>query len=303
MKFFSFCFVAFSIPLALFAQNADQQKNIVYGHNINIEGRDQELSMNLFRPGSDEAMPLIVYIHGGGFMGGNKESKDAICEALSEEGFVVANIDYRLGFNFRDTTKRSILQAIYRAQQDAEAAIRFLVHHAAEYHIDPSSIFIGGESAGAITALNVAFMEQNEWDSFTPLLKQQLGALSGGGNDLTADYELKGVLSFWGGMINTGLISNEEGSRVSVLLMAGKDDEMIPYSHNQEKKTAYSELYGSEDIAKRIAEEHGCAVLYFAEHAGHGKGFSAKYREQAAATFIRNVLNGTCSDQVIENKQ
>jgi acetyl esterase/lipase len=50
-------------------------------------------------------------------------------------------------------------RAAYRAQQDLKGAIRFLVKHAQDYQIDPRNIFLVGESAGGITVMQAAFLD------------------------------------------------------------------------------------------------------------------------------------------------
>ncbi len=83
-----------------------------------------------------KALPLIVWIHGGGWSAGDK----ANCPAVSavSHGFAVASINYRL-----------TQQAKFPAQvQDCKGAIRFLRAHSAEYHIDPNEIGVWGASAG-----------------------------------------------------------------------------------------------------------------------------------------------------------
>lgn len=57
--------------------------------------------------------------------------------------------------------KDAIDCAGYRATQDANAALRYLMHHADFYRINPDLVFTWGSSAGAITALNVAFLRDN----------------------------------------------------------------------------------------------------------------------------------------------
>jgi acetyl esterase/lipase len=83
-----------------------------------------------------DPLPLIIWIHGGGWSQGNKQ----FCPALPgvAHGYIVASINYRLSG-----------QAIYPAQiQDCKGAIRFLRAHAKEYHIDPDHVGVWGASAG-----------------------------------------------------------------------------------------------------------------------------------------------------------
>ena len=95
------------------------------------------LLLDLFVPEkADAPLPLIVWIHGGAWLGGDK----AGCPAMGQlrRGYAVASINYRLS-----------QQAIFPAQiYDCKAAIRWLRAHAKEYNIDPQRIGVWGSSAG-----------------------------------------------------------------------------------------------------------------------------------------------------------
>ena len=97
--------------------------------------------------------PLVLYIHGGGWVAGHTRHSGALANfpaalaKLASEGFVVASLEYRLADEAR-----------FPAQlQDARAALRFLKSNAAKYGIDPSRSGVWGGSAGghlaALTAL------------------------------------------------------------------------------------------------------------------------------------------------------
>jgi acetyl esterase/lipase len=88
--------------------------------------------------------PLILYIHGGGWVAGHTRHSGALSNFpavmanLASEGFVVASLEYRLSG-----------EAPFPAQlQDARAAIRFLKSNAALYGIDPARVGVWGGSAG-----------------------------------------------------------------------------------------------------------------------------------------------------------
>jgi acetyl esterase/lipase len=98
--------------------------------------------------------PLIMYIHGGGWVAGHTRHSGALSNfpavlaKLASEGFVVASLEYRLSG-----------EAAFPAQlQDARAAIRFLKANAGQYGIDPARVGVWGGSAGghltALTALS-----------------------------------------------------------------------------------------------------------------------------------------------------
>jgi acetyl esterase/lipase len=82
--------------------------------------------------------PLLVWIHGGAYMGGDKGENHAIWEDLMALGYAVATINYRLSSDAR-----------WPAQiTDCKAAIRYLRARADEYHLDPGRIAVWGSSAG-----------------------------------------------------------------------------------------------------------------------------------------------------------
>jgi len=84
------------------------------------------------------ARPLLVWIHGGAYMGGDKAENHAIWGELLKAGYAVATINYRLSGD-----------AKWPAQiTDCKAAIRYLRAHAKEYHLDPGRIGVWGSSAG-----------------------------------------------------------------------------------------------------------------------------------------------------------
>ena len=121
------------------------------------------LLLDLYRPAGDSVSrrPLVVFVHGGSFSGGSRTSPEIVDEAttLARRGYVTASISYRLtpgGCSASGATP-ACLTAIAQAREDAQAAVAFLRSAATTYGIDPSRIAIGGTSAGAITAANVAF--------------------------------------------------------------------------------------------------------------------------------------------------
>jgi acetyl esterase/lipase len=145
---------------ALFS-GATKTADIVYGSAPGQDGNPVVLKLDLYRPTGDTVArrPLIVWVHGGAFRTGSKTSAEIVDQAtvFSRKGYVNASISYRLGLQGCVPAAHDCFQSILNAADDARTAIRFLRSHAADYGIDPTRIAIGGTSAGAITALRVAY--------------------------------------------------------------------------------------------------------------------------------------------------
>jgi acetyl esterase/lipase len=102
---------------------------------------DSAQKMDIYYPASQSAaMPLAVYIHGGGWVEGDKASgeADAYFQELLKRGYVVISLNYRFAPKYP-----------FPAQiQDIKCAIRSIRSHASEYWIDPLRIGVFGSSAG-----------------------------------------------------------------------------------------------------------------------------------------------------------
>jgi acetyl esterase/lipase len=98
--------------------------------------------------------PLLVFIHGGGFVGGDKQELAEMALTYARAGYVVASINYRLtASNQSSDTLRTT--AISHATEDAQNAIRFLKVNAARYGLDPTRVVtIGGSAGGAVSLVN-----------------------------------------------------------------------------------------------------------------------------------------------------
>jgi len=114
-------------------------------------GRSETLDLYLPPDASGKPRPAVLWIHGGGWVGGSKRSRvvEESCRYLASEGYVVAAIDYALASRERHTWPLALL--------DGKNGIRFLRVNAEKYSIDPGRIAVMGSSAGGHLALMVAF--------------------------------------------------------------------------------------------------------------------------------------------------
>jgi acetyl esterase/lipase len=99
---------------------------------------DRELPLDLYiPPGASEPLPLIIWIHGGGWKGGSKNGINRCADVL-KHGYALASVEYRLSG-----------EAIFPAAiEDCKAAISYLRWKAPKLGIDPDSFGVWGSSAG-----------------------------------------------------------------------------------------------------------------------------------------------------------
>ena len=150
--------------------DVDTLKNVVYGQAIDWLGSNKVLKMDIYLPKASAdpftARPAVMMIHGGGFYKGSKGTRAKECVALAKRGFVAFSIAYRLGWDSLNPADQ--LNATYRAQQDANAAMRYMVANRLTYEVDTNWLFVAGSSAGAATALNMVYASQSEWNTVVP---------------------------------------------------------------------------------------------------------------------------------------
>lgn len=99
----------------------------------------QQLDIYLPKTGTGP-FPVIVFIHGGGFMVGDKnDGQEVPAVSAVDRGYAVVSVNYRM------SGEAKFPAAIH----DIKAAIRFIKANAAKYHLDPSKVATWGDSAGA----------------------------------------------------------------------------------------------------------------------------------------------------------
>lgn len=103
-------------------------------------------------PRGDPQVPLIVYLHGGGFVLCDADSRDACCRLLANGvGAVVICVDYRLAPQHRFPA----------ALDDAFAATQWVGAHAQELGADPGRLVVAGEGAGGNLATGVCLLARD----------------------------------------------------------------------------------------------------------------------------------------------
>jgi acetyl esterase/lipase len=118
--------------------------NVTY---LTASNRDNKVDLYLPR-GTDGPAPVLVYIHGGGWVGGSKESSVLRLVPWMEMGWAVVNVQYRLG-------EVSLAPA---AVEDCLCALRWIIRNAGNYNIDPERIVVTGNSAGGHLALTTGMV-------------------------------------------------------------------------------------------------------------------------------------------------
>jgi triacylglycerol lipase len=106
-------------------------------------GRDDRQRLDLYAPAAASGLPVLLYVPGGGFVGGDKRAEDAfyanIGHAFAQRGFLVAVMNYRL----------APLHPWPAGGEDVGSAVAWARQHAAAHGGNPDLIAIFGQSAGA----------------------------------------------------------------------------------------------------------------------------------------------------------
>ena len=148
--------------------------------------------LDLYVPSETEHPELMVIVHGGGFIDGDSQTRQAqfMYRYFREHGYACASVNYRLAQE----------EPFPGALEDVKAAVRFLRSHAEEYGYSTDRITIFGESAGGYLASMAALTNDNEYMSVKYIGQEEdekTGSAASASVDVLIDYygvvELQGL--------------------------------------------------------------------------------------------------------------
>ena len=195
-----------------------------------VTGGGPQQQLDLYIPTQQKDMPLVVFIHGGGWEHGDKfgDSLNPNNLQILWDGYAMASVNYRLA-----------PAAIWPAQiEDCKAAIRWLKAHAHEYGYDPNRIAVMGESAGGQLVAVLGTTSGSK--------KFDVGENLDSSSDVTCVVDLfgpadftafDGTFSFIGGSPKDHLdlarsaspVNYVHGDEPPTLVVHGTADQLVPY--------------------------------------------------------------------------
>ncbi|MCS7153464.1 MAG: T9SS type A sorting domain-containing protein [Bacteroidia bacterium] len=279
-------------------------KSIKYGENLSFTNVQVDLFMDVYEPVGDtmQKRPVIVLFHAGSFLPpslasqafgripiGSREDSGivALCKEFARRGYVAISATHRLGWNPQASTQearaQSIIQAVWRAMQDARALVRYLRKDAAttnQWRIDPDRIVMGGSSSGAYVALHVAYLNLPSEldnpkfkradntpfvDTTQPGLNRGTGpnAFEGGSGNPGYPSHIQAVLNLGGALGDTSFIQNEN---VPVISLHGVQDHTTPYTAGIVVTAVGNypiiEVFGSYSLTENLIAKGNQTALY-----------------------------------------
>jgi para-nitrobenzyl esterase len=281
--------------------NVTTATGITYGSNTNYLGNTQSLTLDIYQATGDTsvARPLIIWVHGGSFIGGTSADVDvsSLSSHFAKKGFVCASINYRLGMNSVDST--NAIYAVIRAVQDVKAAVRFFRKDRAitnTYKIDTANIFIGGSSAGAIAVLHAVYLKRDcqIYPYINAAKLAQLGGLNGTSGNPGYSNSVKGVISLCGALATYGLM---EVGDVPLCSMHGTADQTVIYGRGVVNPgVALMYLDGSRVIYKQattIGVQNNFYTFVGAKHVPYAGNTTAQLAYMdTTVNFVRDYVIG-----------
>ena len=241
------------------------------------------LEMDIYKPIGDDtaARPLLLMMHGGSFLFGNKQEPGQAgwCQYFASLGYVAVSINYRLGFHAR---KKEFREAELRALEDADAALEYLLGRE-DLRIDPNLVFAAGTSAGAITALNLAFRLYGDrpMTEVTPRLSD--------------GFSIRAVANLWGSVHDLSVLEN---ARAPILSFQSTADPVMPYDRGYPVgwagKLISDPMYGTHAVHEKAlelglrAEHHPCPEPRHRLHLDDALEYTPRFYEirDAMAVFF-----------------
>jgi poly(3-hydroxybutyrate) depolymerase len=237
-----------------------------------------DLTMDIYTPEGDGTgeRPLLLMMHGGSFLFGHKEEAGQAewCRYFASLGYVAVSINYRLGFPPR---KEELLLAEERAREDAEAALEYVLGQK-RLRVNPDKVFLAGTSAGAITALSLAYQPGRK------------------------AYRVRAIANLWGAVRDLSILEN---ARIPILSFQSVADPDVPYDEGYPmsetgflSRVLSDKMYGTHAIHEKAvslgirAEHHPCPEPGHRLHLDKQRQFTSRFYEirDAMAEFFAGEL-------------
>lgn len=196
-------------------------------------GEGEALKLDLYQPKKDtltRGRPVLIFVHGGGFTGGDKTSgpSPVLAKEFARKGYVTASINYRLsgppsGCSGANGVTPECFAAAFDAVHDAQAAVRWFRVNSRDLAVDKKRIGIGGESAGAITACGVGVLEDDP----------------GSSGNAGPSSAVQSVVSISGGLPGGLFVDANSAPQI---LFASTGDPVVPYSWSVETRDKLAEF-------------------------------------------------------------
>ena len=264
-----------------------QETNITYAEGLSHNTTSTTpfsipLKLDIYYPNNNSSnRPVFMFIHGGGFTGGTKTKPEIVEMAnyYASRGWVFASIDYRTteelgeisgmspqdvrsyytglaphewidtaiaGSNNDDQVKQAT--AMYLAQRDSKAALRWIATNASTYNINKDYITVGGASAGAITTIALGISNQEDFRDEISISDDPTLSTT----NLSQTYNVRSMVYFWGSNIKLDVFESvyqlNQYDRYDVndpeLFMAHGEayDPVTPYQEALELQDIYNSL-------------------------------------------------------------
>jgi acetyl esterase/lipase len=253
-----------------------QELNVSYGKHA-----QQKLDYYLPANRNSNDTKVLVLIHGGGWVGGDKRDFNTTVDSLKNElnDYAIFNINYRLATMSGTNLWPSQLN-------DVDAAIQFIIENAEAYNINPGKIVLAGASAGAHLALLQAYSSNNEKrikaviDLFGPTDMEDMYANATGNFPFLLSIFLNGTPA-------SNKIGYEKASPVKqitkdappTLILHGTNDRTVPIRQSELLKSALDK--------NNVVNQY---VTYKGEgHGWYGKNLSDTYDKMV--NFIRQNVD------------
>ncbi|MGB1169576.1 MAG: carboxylesterase family protein [Flavobacteriaceae bacterium] len=260
------------------------------------------LKLDVYYPDNNSTnRPVYMFIHGGGFTGGTKTKPEIVDMAnfYASRGWVFVSIDYRtteeLG-TIQGMTQEEVISfykgiapqewinnalqgaqnlgqvqqatAMYLAQRDAKAALRWIVANSISYNINTDFITIGGASAGAITTIALGISNLEDFrDEITISDDPTLST-----TNLNESYKVKSMIYFWGSNIKLDVFETVYGLN-QYDRYDGNDPELfMGHGTAQDLVTPYTEALELQGIYNSLGIYNKLVTLLKpnGDPAGHG---------------------------------
>lgn len=246
-----------------------------------VPGGGAARSLDLCLPTGDGPRPLVVWIHGGGWRGGDKRGVGV--RYLVADGYALASINYRLSE-----------AATFPAQiQDVNAALGFLRAHAAEYGLDPNRFVVAGSSAGGHLAALAGLSANDHPAGFGTDPAVTIAAIVDffGPTDLT--------VASGAGALPSGPVAQVLGRPVAAKADLARAASPVTYAdagdpptlilHGDQDRTV--PLAQSQELERTLTKAGVDATLVVLPGAGHGDpAFGAPATRAKVVAFLARVL-------------